>query len=201
MFLKHNEHFLYSTIMKKTLLTILASATLFTACNKTETTDEKPQENTTPQVTVPPSANTGTEIGQTAPEIVMNSPEGKSVALSSFRGKTVVIDFWATWCPPCRKSIPYVKETYEKYKNNNVVFLGVSLDKAEGLDGWKEYIKENGMDWVQVADGKFWDNAAAVAYGIESIPSIWVLDREGKIVGKNLFHDELEATITKAIQQ
>lgn len=160
--------------------------------SQTERTEE--QQSTTQQ-------NVGIEVGNVAPNFTMNNVEGKPVSLSQFKGKTVVIDFWATWCPPCRRSIPYVKEAYEKFKNNNVEFIGISLDKQDGLDGWREYIKENQMNWVQVADGKFWDNDVAVRYGIESIPSMWVINREGMIVGKNLSHDELESTITQAIQQ
>jgi len=185
--------------MRSTLLSALLILTSLIACTETDNGNEKP--TVSPTKITEQSVTTGTEVGAVAPNFTMNDQFGKPVNLNQFKGKTVVIDFWATWCPPCRKSIPFVKESYNKYKNNNVVFLGVSLDKAEGLDGWKEYIRDNGMDWVQVADGKFWDNKAAALFGIESIPSLWVLDREGKIVGKNLFHDELEATITKAIQQ
>lgn len=185
--------------MKSSLLLTIFALTLLISCSESSSENEKPAVS--PVTVTKQSAGTGTDIGAIAPDFTMNDQLGNAVSLSQFRGKTVVIDFWATWCPPCRKSIPFIKESYEKYKNNNVVFLGVSLDKAEGLDGWKEYIKENGMDWVQVADGKFWDNKAASLFGIESIPSLWVMDREGKIVGKNLFHDELESAITKALQQ
>ena len=133
--------------------------------------------------------------------VIFQDVQGKTFSLHELKGKVVFINFWATWCPPCRRSIPYVKESYEKFKNNNVEFIGISLDKQDGLDGWKEYIKENQMNWVQVADGKFWDNDVAVRYGIESIPSMWVINRDGIIIGKNIAHDELDATITKAIQQ
>lgn len=190
---------------KFTLLTVILALS-FASCSQQVEKDPATQssepraQNTDPQQ-ITTDQNVGIEVGNVAPNFTMNNIEGKPVSLSQFKGKTVVIDFWATWCPPCRRSIPFVKESYEKFKNNNVEFIGISLDKQDGLDGWKEYIKENQMTWVQVADGKFWDNDVAVRYGIESIPSMWVINRDGVIVGKNLGHDELESTITRAIQQ
>jgi peroxiredoxin len=193
--------------MKKLTLFVAIFAFTFASCSQQKEQESLPQssaesnaQNTDTQQSAP-QQNVGIEVGNAAPNFTMNNTEGKPVSLSQFKGKTVVIDFWATWCPPCRRSIPYVKESYEKFKNNNVEFIGISLDKQDGLDGWKEYIKENQMNWVQVADGKFWDNDVAVRYGIESIPSMWVINRNGIIIGKNIAHDELDATITKAIQQ
>ena len=109
----------------------------------------------------------------------------KQVNLLQFgAGKVVFLNFWATWCPPCIRSIPEAKSIWNTYKNKNFVLLGISLDKD--LDTWKDYVKEQQMSWMQVADGNFWDNKAAMLYGIGSIPSVWILDQNGNIALKDV---------------
>lgn len=148
------------------------------------------------------NSSTGLDIGKQAPNFSMTDSEGKTVSLSSLKGNVVMIDFWATWCPPCVRSIPEVKKLWAEHKGKQFQVLGVSLDKD--LEVWKSYIKENNMTWKQVADGQFWDNKAALAFGIASIPSVWILDKEGKIVIKDanpLSDDDLiKETITKLLQ-
>lgn len=140
----------------------------------------------------------GTEIGMIAPNFTMNDQNGKSLSLQQYRGKVVVLDFWATWCGPCRRALPHFKELWEKYKSKDVVFIGVSLDKD--LNKWKQFIKDENMSWLHVADGKFWENAVAQQYGVESIPSVWVLDKSGVIQGKNLYGSSVESSIEQALK-
>ncbi|MBS1538887.1 MAG: TlpA family protein disulfide reductase [Bacteroidetes bacterium] len=136
----------------------------------------------------------GLNIGETAPNFTMNNQFGKPVSLKDFRGKVVVIDFWATWCGPCVASIPKIKELNKKYSGDNFVLLGVSLDKD--LEQWKSFISQEQMDWTHIADGQNWNNAVAVRYQIESIPNVWIIDKEGKIVGKELRGSAVESALT-----
>ncbi len=131
-----------------------------------------------------------TAKGGAAPEINMPTPEGPSLALSSLRGKIVLIDFWASWCGPCRKEMPHVKEIYAKYKSKGLEIYGVSLDKEKGA--WLEAIKKDGLTWPQVSDLKFWQSDAVPLYDIQSIPHTVILDREGKIIAKGVRGEELD---------
>lgn len=139
----------------------------------------------------------GTDVGMTAPDFVMNDPNGNPLMLNKYKGKIVVLDFWATWCGPCRRELPHFKELWGKYRSKDVVFIGISLDKD--LEKWKQFIKSENMDWLHVADGKFWQNAVAQQFGVESIPSVWVLDKAGVIQGKGLYGGEVETTIEKTL--
>lgn len=143
--------------------------------------------------------NTGLEIGQIAPNFTQNDQNGKPVSLSDFRGKVVMIDFWATWCGPCVRAIPDVKELKKKYAGTDLVILGVSLDKDLGR--WKSFIANEKMDWLHVADGNFWDNAAAKKYGIESIPSVWIIGAQGQILAKNLRGSQVAGAVALAMQK
>jgi len=146
-----------------------------------------------------PAPAVGTDIGMTAPDFVMNDQNGKPLMLSQFKGKVIVLDFWATWCGPCRRELPHFKELWGKYKSKDVVFIGISLDKD--LEKWKQFIKTENMDWFHVADGKFWSNAIAQQYGVESIPSVWVIDNMGVIKGKHLYGGEVESTIEQVVSK
>lgn len=133
-----------------------------------------------------------TAIGSMAPDFIQNDVNGKPVQLSSFRGKYVLIDFWASWCGPCRQENPNVVRTYNKYRGKNFTVLGVSLDKESGKDSWLAAIKSDHLEWTQVSDLKFWKNMAATLYGVHSIPQNFLIDPQGKIVGKNLRGDALD---------
>jgi peroxiredoxin len=138
-----------------------------------------------------------TTLGQTAPDIVLPSPEGTEIALSSLRGKIVLIDFWASWCGPCRKEMPNVVKAYAKFKNKGFEIFGVSLDQDKGR--WVEAIAKDGMTWPQVSDLKYWESAPARMYNVQSIPYTLLLDREGKIIDKNLRGDALEKRLAELL--
>jgi peroxiredoxin len=122
--------------------------------------------------------------GNVAPELTLNTPDGNTISLSSLKGKIVLVDFWASWCKPCRQENPEVVKLYNKYKNSGFEILGVSLD--ENKDKWVEAIKQDGLPWPHVSDLKGWQSAAAQVYGIQSIPFTLLVDKEGKIIDKNL---------------
>lgn len=136
--------------------------------------------------------------GETAPEINLPDPNGKNIALSSLKGKVVLIDFWASWCAPCRKEMPNVKAAYAKYKSKGFEIYGVSLDRE--LGAWVDAIKKDGITWPQVSDLKFWDCIAAKQYNVQSIPFTVLLDKEGRIIAKNLRGPELEAKLAEVLK-
>jgi len=129
-------------------------------------------------------------VGGPAPEIEQSTPEGGSYALSKLRGKVVLIDFWASWCRPCRIENPNVKKIYAKYASKGFEILGVSLDRDHAA--WVKAIKDDGLPWKHVSDLGFWNNAAAQEYGVQSIPYTVLVDRDGNILEKGLRAHELE---------
>jgi thiol-disulfide isomerase/thioredoxin len=114
----------------------------------------------------------------------MNTPDGNPLSLQSLRGKVVLIDFWASWCGPCRRENPHVVAAYQQYHGKGFDVLGVSLDKTK--DRWLAAIEKDGLIWHHVSDLKGWQNAAAQLYGVRSIPHTVLLDREGKIIARGL---------------
>ncbi|NCD70488.1 TlpA disulfide reductase family protein [Mucilaginibacter agri] len=141
----------------------------------------------------------GVAYGATAPEFAMADTNGVTVKLSSFRGKYVLVDFWASWCGPCRRENPNVVKAYNQFKDKNFTILSVSLDRPNAKDKWMAAIHKDGLAWTHVSDLKFWDNDAAKLYGVQAIPQNFLLDPKGKIVGKNLRGDDLAAKLSELL--
>ena len=145
-------------------------------------------------------SKTRTEIGAVAPEFTQNDPKGKPVKLSDFRGKYVLIDFWASWCGPCRQENPNIVMAYTQFKNKNFEILGVSLDNPNARTAWLNAIEKDKLTWPQVSDLQGWKNQAARLYGVESIPQNYLLDPNGVIIAKNLRGDNLIRTLNNILK-
>ncbi len=137
------------------------------------------------------------QIGKQAPEIELPNPDGKLVTLSSLRGKVVLVDFWAQWCKPCRMENPNIVAAYQEYKDRGFEVFGVSLDRNR--EQWLRGIEEDGLDWTQVSDLKYWQSEAAQTYGVNAIPASFLLDREGKIIARNLRGPALHAKLKEVL--
>ncbi|MBW8685818.1 TlpA family protein disulfide reductase [Chitinophaga sp. B61] len=141
---------------------------------------------------------TTVKVGQTPPDFTLPDLSGKSVSLSSFKGKYVLVDFWASWCKPCRMENPTVVEAYNKFKNKNFTVVGVSLDKSK--NAWAKAVADDGLTWTHVSDLKFWDSQVVPLYGISSIPSNMLLDPQGKVLAVGLRGPALEAKLQEVIK-
>ena len=138
-------------------------------------------------------------VGKQAPEIDLPNPQGKNIKLSSLKGKVVLLDFWASWCGPCRMEMPNVVAAYKKYKDKGFTVYSVSLDKDAGA--WKNAINQLGMVWENhVSDLKWWQCEAAQRYNVNGIPAAFLLDRDGKIIAANLRGDALEQKLAEVIK-
>ena len=120
------------------------------------------------------------------------------MSLSSLKGKYVLVDFWASWCGPCRRENPNVVKIYDEYKDKGFDIFGVSYDTKK--DNWRNAIKDDGLTWNQVSDLKGWENATSDVYGIKAIPSNMLLDKDGKVIAKNIFGKRLSDKLAKLIK-
>jgi len=137
-------------------------------------------------------------IGKVLPDFSQADTAGNALSLSSLQGKYVLVDFWASWCGPCRQENPNLVTAFQKYKDKNFIVLGVSLDKAK--KPWIDAIQMDNLTWPQVSDLKGWQNAAAQQYQIYSIPQNFLLDPEGKVIAKNLRGPALEQTLSNILK-
>lgn len=141
-----------------------------------------------------------TAVGAMAMNFTQNDTLGKPVSLSDFRGKYVLVDFWASWCGPCRAENPNVVKAFNKYKDKNFTVLGVSLDQPGKKQSWLDAIHKDGLWWNQVSDLQFWDNAVAKQYGIRAIPQNLLIDPSGKIIAKNIRGEELNKKLEEVFE-
>lgn len=140
----------------------------------------------------------GDMVGKEAPDFELPDVNGKMMSLKSLRGKFVLVDFWASWCKPCRNENPNVVSAYQQFKDKNFTILGVSLDKEK--EGWVKAIADDQLTWSHVSDLKFWDSKVVPLYGIEGIPFNVLLDPEGKVIAKDLRGSELHAKLNEVLK-
>lgn len=152
-----------------------------------------------------PTGQYGVDIGDTAPELSFENPDGEIIALSSLRGKIVLIDFWAGWCPPCRRENPNIVKAYKKFNDKEFIngtgftVYGLSLDKTR--EQWVTSIKEDGLIWpYHVSDLKGWNSVGAALYQVRAIPANWLIDGDGVIIARNVKGEALHNTLSSLLK-
>lgn len=144
------------------------------------------------------SVNAQPKIGSIAPEISIPDTTGQTRSLSSLQGKVVLVDFWASWCAPCRKSNRSIGSIYNKYHQKGFEILGISLDTD--IKAWQKAIRADRINWLQVQEPGGWDAPTALAWGIEQLPAAWLLDKQGRVISIDPTHEELEKYLQQALK-
>ena len=139
------------------------------------------------------------QVGQIAPDFTLPDADGNPVSLKDFRGKYVLVSFWAGWCPDCRRENPFIVEAYNKYKNKNFTVLGVSIDRNR--ETWLKTIEQQGLAWTNVSDLKYWQSPVVELYAIRWVPTAFLLDPDGKIINVSLNEDELVKNLASVFEQ
>ncbi|MDF7815687.1 TlpA disulfide reductase family protein [Hymenobacter sp. YC55] len=147
-----------------------------------------------------PTAEPVLKVGMMAPNFTQSTPDGQQVSLTDYRGKYVLVDFWASWCRPCREENPNLTKVYNQYKDKNFDVLGVSLDEARDRAKWVKAIQNDQLPWTQVADLKGWGGQAAASYFIKFIPQNFLVDPTGKIIAVNLRGDALPEVLARLVK-
>ncbi|GAA4314788.1 hypothetical protein GCM10023143_25780 [Compostibacter hankyongensis] len=143
------------------------------------------------------AAGKRTDIGRPAPDFTLADVKGDSVKLSSLRGKYVLLDFWASWCKPCRAENPYILKAYRHFKDRGFTVLGVSRD--EDSEKWKAAVREDGMPWQNTIDRQPWEKSVIWLYGVYPIPDNFLIDPSGKIIARDLRGDDLEKKLAEVM--
>jgi peroxiredoxin len=136
-------------------------------------------------------------VGKQAPELSLPDTEGRYVKLSSFRGKYVLVDFWASWCVPCRRENPNVVQAYNQYRNKNFTILGVSFDRQK--EAWEKAIVDDNLNWTHISDLKYWQSEAATIYQVGTIPFNVLIDPDGKVIAENLRAEALKQKLSEVL--
>jgi peroxiredoxin len=141
----------------------------------------------------------GLKEGAKFPDFQVKDLAGKPLSIANYKGKVVLLDFWATWCGPCVAELPNVLKAYEKYHKDGFEIIGISLDREKDEEKLESFLKDKGMTWAQYFDGKGWQNELGVKYGVNSIPATYLLNGEGVIIGQNLRGEKLAEAVGKAL--
>jgi len=139
------------------------------------------------------------KTGEPAPELSLPGQNGEIVRLSDLKGRVVLIDFWASWCGPCRKNNPHLVRLYHKYHERGLEIYGVSID--DNMSSWKQAVQHDQLEWVQVNDSKGWDAPSTILYGVDAIPASFLLDKNGIIKNKDLVGSNLEQAIKSLLKE
>ena len=140
------------------------------------------------------------KVGQPAPDIALPNPDGEVMKLSDLKGQVVLLDFWASWCGPCRRANPHVVQTYNKYKNKGFTVFSVSLDRPGQAEKWKQAIDQDKLVWpYHVSDLRYWNSEPASVYGVRGIPKTFLIDKDGTIASTSVSPYELDATLEKLL--
>jgi peroxiredoxin len=137
--------------------------------------------------------------GQKAPEISLQNIEGQTVRLSQLQGRVVLVDFWASWCVPCRRNNPRLAKLYRRYHDKGLEILGISLD--ERIEDWREAVSKDAISWIQVIDTKGWAASSATEFGVEAIPAAFLVDRKGVVRKKELGGRGVEEEIRALLRE
>ncbi len=192
-----------SSIAYAAAFTLVMAASLWLAgCggSSEEKPPEKNQESTNETGSFyPPGGPIEVEKGDPMGDFTATDINGNRVSLSDYKGKVVLLDFWASWCSPCEREIPNMKEAYEKYRGKGFEIIGVSLDHDQ--ESLNEFLKANDVDWVQIFTGHGWETPIAIHYSVKAIPEPWLIGKDGHLITKEARGEYLEPLVKQALKE